>query len=118
MPARAELKLTTSIVEQKYCSGGGMLLVLRLTYKNTGESSLIFFKYSLPALNHRVSQSIEAAAKKNYEQVISPMMGSVKSDIQFGDEPPPDYFVIIKLGEEYTPVNVINEPIFISGRRR
>jgi hypothetical protein len=113
VPARAALELTISIVEQKYCSDGGMMLDLRLGYKNIGESSLILFKYSLPAFQHRVSRSIEAAARKDYEQVLSPMMGSVRGDIQFGNEPPAEYFVVIKPGEVYTPVNVINEPIFI-----
>jgi hypothetical protein len=113
LPGRQGLELTTSIVEQKYCSAGGMILVLQPSYKNSGESSLIIFKYSNPAFEHRVSRSIEAAARKDYEQVLTPMMGSVAGDIQFGNEPPPEYFVVIKPGEVYTPVNVINEPIFI-----
>lgn len=111
--AKDGLELTTSIVEQKYCVGRGMLLILQLNYRNIGERNLVLFKYGLAPFEHRISRSVEAAMAKDYEHVISPMMGSNTKDIEFGDEPSSSYFVTLKPGESHAPVNTINVPIFI-----
>lgn len=110
---RDALELTTSVAEQKYCTGGGMLLTLRLSYKNTGGSNLILFKYALAPYQHLISRSAEAAMAKDYEQVVNPMMGFSSGDTPLGDEPPPSYFVVLKPGEAYSPVNDITLPIFL-----
>jgi hypothetical protein len=111
--AKDGLELTTSIVEQKYCADRGMLLVLRLNYRNIGERNLVLFKYGLAPFEHRISRSVEAATAKDYEQVISPMMGLNTKDIEFGNEPSSSYFVTLKPGESHAPINTINVPIFI-----
>ena len=113
---KAKLELTYLIVESKYCFGGGMLLILQSKYKNVGEEKLIVFKYALAPFQHRVSRSLEAARVKRYEQVISPMMGSGRSLLQLGDEPPSDYFVFLEPGQTYTPVNTITIPMFITDK--
>ena len=52
----ASLQLTTEIVGQRYCTGDGdldgVLLELRLMYRNTGTSPLILYKGSTPV--HRI----------------------------------------------------------------
>jgi hypothetical protein len=108
------LEVTTSIVEAKYCSDECMLLILQPTYRNIGETNLILFKYALPPFEHRISKNKNAARVKDYEQVITPMMGSSPSLIEFGDEPPSAYFMVLKPGESYTTVNTITVPIFIA----
>lgn len=102
------LRLTTRIVAHKYCSRGGMLLTLASEYTNMGDQNLILFKYALPAFQYMVSKNAEAARTKHYEQVISPTMGYGPSNIQFGNAPPPDYFVLLRPQQSYTPVNTIN----------
>lgn len=115
MSRRTELELNYRIVESKYCINGGMVLVLASEYKNLGKDDLVLFKYALAPFEYRVSRSVEAAKARRYEQVISPMMGSMPSGIKFGDEPPGDYFVILKPGQSFSPVNTVIIPIFAAG---
>lgn len=115
---KPKLELTNLIVERKYCSGGGMLLILQSKYKNIGEEKLIVFKYAQPPFEYRISQSLEAAKAKRYEQVISPMMGSSSGRLQLGDEPPSDYFVVLEPGESYSPTNTITVPMFVSHSKK
>ncbi|HXD30125.1 MAG TPA: hypothetical protein VN643_03355 [Pyrinomonadaceae bacterium] len=110
---QSELRLTTSILEQKYCSSGGMLLVVRFSYENTGTGSLIVFKYSSAPFQYRTSRNVAASVAKDYEQVVSPMMGSSSKEINFGAEPPADYFVVLKPGESFAPVNSVVVPVFV-----
>lgn len=115
MSRKTELELNYRIVESKYCISGGMVLVLASEYKNLGKDDLVLFKYALAPFEYRVSRSVEAAKARRYEQVISPMMGSAPSGIKFGDEPPGDYFVILKPGQSFSPVNTVIVPIFAAG---
>jgi hypothetical protein len=91
-----------------------MLLTLKSEYKNAGDKDLILFKYALPAFQYRVSKTVEAALAKRYEKVISPMMGSGPSSIQWANEPPADYFVILKPQQSYVPVNTIKVVLSIT----
>lgn len=106
------LELTNVIVVHQYCSGGGVLLILKSKYRNTGNRNLILFRHALPPFEYRISRSKKAALSKRYEQVISPLMGSGPSLVQFGDELATDYFVVLKPGQTFTPVNTISVPVF------
>lgn len=107
------LELTTTTIEQKYCSGGGMVLTLRLSYKNTSGRDLVLFKYALAPHEYLISRSVDAASAKEYEQVVNPMMGGGTGNTDFGDEPPQAYFVVLQPKETYSPPNTIKVPIFI-----
>ena len=109
------LELSYSVVESKYCDGGGMLLILSPEYKNTGQSDVVIFKYALAPFEYRVSKSVAAAKAKRHEQVISPMIGSGPSRIDFGAEPSPDYFTTLKPGQSFSPVNTVTVVIFTAG---
>jgi hypothetical protein len=112
-PVNGGLELTTSIAREKYCTDGGMMLLLSLSYRNTGSSNLVLFKYAFESHEYSISLSAEDAAAKRFEQVITPMMNYGTGSLKFGDEPTPDYFIILKPGETYTPVNVIHLAMFI-----
>ncbi|HEV2705408.1 MAG TPA: hypothetical protein VGV59_05760 [Pyrinomonadaceae bacterium] len=101
------LELTTSIARQELCQGT-MGLTLRLSYKNTTDHNLILFKYNLAAYQQKVSRSVEAADAEDYEWVLYPTILSVAEPHNFGDEPPTEFFVILKPGESYTPINDVN----------
>jgi hypothetical protein len=107
------LELTTTTVEQQYCSSSAMVLTLKLSFKNASGGRLVLFKYGNAPHAYLISRSAEAAAAKEYEQVVSPMMGGGTGSIPFGDEPPPTYFVILQPEETYSPPNTIKVPVFI-----
>src|SRR4051812_42330938 len=45
-PVKGGLELTTSIAREQYCTDGGMMLLLSLSYRNTGSNDLVLFKYA------------------------------------------------------------------------
>lgn len=106
-PLGPKLTLTTHVIERRYCSHGWLLFTLEPEYKNTGDKDLILFKYALAPFQYRVSKSVEKALANRYEQVISPMMGSGPSTVQWGTDPPADFFVVLKPQQSYVPVNTI-----------
>lgn len=113
-PVKTGLELSASILKQQYCSADYMHLLLQLSYKNTGETDLVLFKYNLGASEWRLSRSAEDADAGRYEKVIAPggVMVSGKP-LELGDEPRPDFFIILKPGETYTPPNTEPIPIFL-----
>lgn len=113
-----ELEVMNRIVERKYCSSGGMLLTLETKYKNVGKRNLIVVKNASPPYQYRISRNMDAARAKRYEQIVTPIIGWGSSSIQFGDEPPDDYFVILEPGQDYTPDNVIVIPMFIAAAKQ
>lgn len=113
--AGSGLELITTTVEQQYCSSSAMVLTLKLSFKNTSGGRLVLFKYGNAPHAYLISRSAAAAAAKEYEQVVSPMMGGGAGSLQFGDEPPPTYFVILQPEETYSPPNTVKVPVFIGG---
>lgn len=89
-------------------------MTLQSEYKNTGDKDLILFKYALYPFQYRVSKTVQAALDKRYETVISPMMGSGPSHVQWRDKPPTDYFVVLKPQQSYLPVNTIKTVLVLN----
>ena len=65
--SKAQLQLTTSVLEQRYCPPDHVGLKLRLTFRNVGEEAVILHKQS--AISRiMVSRDLTAASAKHYEQ--------------------------------------------------
>lgn len=116
VPLSAQPELTTTIVEEKYCTDGDLMLTLQFTYRNGSASKLLLLKYGVAPSNHRVSKNVTAAMAKKYEQLVSPMMGVTAKQPEFGDSPPADYFVTLEPGGSYKPENFVKELIFINSK--
>jgi hypothetical protein len=96
--SKAQLQLTTNIVERKHHCSNLMSLRVRLTFKNIGDEPIILDKRSFIGAE-MVSHDLEAAAAKQYETTARYDL----FDGAFFDVDPSDMsnFVILKPGEVY-----------------
>lgn len=101
----SQIRLTTSIVSQKYCDGDAEVDVLQmrlqLCYTNVGKQRLIFYKNGNLILRQMVSRNLRAATAGQYE-----LDGSITTltsdDLKDVEEPVPGTaFVILQPGDTY-----------------
>lgn len=107
--AEAQLRLSTSIIEQQYSVERGskfLRLLLNLTYSNTGNQPILLDKKSSLIYRKLVSRSLKAASKKRYEYDATSHFITLRSLQAVGmrlDSPPErETFVTIKPGESYS----------------
>jgi hypothetical protein len=97
----AELRLTTNILEQKYCTGNQLRMKLRLTFTNAGSGPLILFKYGSVIYRRMVSADAKAAAARRYKDDVH-MNAFLFFNFEIAEEPTPgDLYVVLKPGEVY-----------------
>jgi hypothetical protein len=96
----AQLRLTTNIVEQRYCSRTRLSLTLRLTFTNIGHEPVILDKKSSVIGKHMVSRNLKDAATKKYEYEVSTFYTRRGTGLRL-DPPAQSLFVILKPGESY-----------------
>lgn len=99
---RAELQLTTSIIEQKYCDSNQLRMTLQLNYTNGGTRPLILYKYSTAVFHTLVSLNTEDAAAKKYAQEMYYTVNLVGDLEQPEASAPGDEFVILQPHQSYT----------------
>jgi hypothetical protein len=97
--SKAQLQLTTSIVEQKYHCADFMGLKLRFAFKNTGGVPIILDRRSF-VVRVMVSRDLEASAAKQYESTTT--LEYFGGDSFFADPSDLSKFVILKPGGVYT----------------
>jgi hypothetical protein len=96
--SRYRVQLTTTIKDQRYCSGT-LRLALRLNFKNTSEMPIIISRHFLAVYRYLVGRDYKSIVARKYEQDISAMIHPIP--INEIDSPIPDdtFFVILKPGE-------------------
>ena len=104
----AQLRLSTSILEQQYSVEAGsrfLRLLLNLTYSNTGSQPILLDKKSSLVYRKLVSRSLKAASQKGYEYDETSSFVTVGAMQAAGMrlESPPDReaFITLKRGESY-----------------
>lgn len=110
----AQLQLTTSVVEQRYCSDGRLRLTLRLNFTNAGKESVILDKRSSIVPQYMVSRSAKAAAEKKYEMKVEQLIGLNSAGMSFDSTLDESHFVILKPGESYRLNKGFSLPIYNS----
>jgi hypothetical protein len=96
--SKAQLQLTTSLVERNHHCSTFMGLKVLLTFENTGSVPIIFDKRSF-IIGKMISRTVEAAEAKKYETTVRYDL----FDGAFFNVDPPDMsnFIILKPGEVY-----------------
>lgn len=97
------VKLTTSIIEQSYCTNGDVRLSLRFRYTNTGNEPIILPRYSFEFPRYTVSRNEKEAARHHYELDAHAFFDTIV-DQPFptrGRVPPPGRFVVLEPGQSY-----------------
>jgi len=100
---KAQLELTTSIIEQYSCAPDLLALHLRLTYTNTGKQPIILDKVSATIVDrYIVSLSTKDAAMKNYQQEVRAEDLGNNYGLDPKARPELSHFIIIGPGEAHS----------------
>lgn len=111
----ANLKMLTSILDQKYCDGGYsdmamMRLSLRLTYINAGRRPLILYKGS--NLIHYILVSPDERSLGNKQYELDLHVGWVTSELKVDEgDKPGEIFVVLNPGESYQTEGDVSIPV-------
>lgn len=102
-PAKNSLKLTTSILDQSYCTNGSVRMLLRFRYTNTGSEAIILPRSNFAFPRVTISSSQEAAAKRRYEAEVHRFYPTILNQPfpSGGPTPDPNRFVTLQPGEAY-----------------
>ena len=97
----ARLTLTTTVIREVSCSNRALTLHLRLTFTNVGSETIILDKRSSVIARDMVSGSLDAAAKKRYEDIgryedSGPTVDETEST--YAD---PGNFILLRPGESF-----------------
>lgn len=105
----AQLRLTTSVIEQRYSVEAGsrlLRLMLNLTYSNTGNRSILLDKNSSLVYRKLVSSKPEAVSESKYDYDESSSFIDVRSmqaaGMRLETSPEKDAFITLKPGESYS----------------
>jgi hypothetical protein len=114
---KAQLQLTTSIIEQKYCNTGSpsLRIKLLLDYKNVGSSAVILYKGSSLVSRYLISRSTKAAAARDYARDVRLELKSLEGSDHFNTRNPGNDFVILKPNGFYRTESAVDLPITDSG---
>lgn len=105
--AQPQIRLTTSIAEQKHHCANFVGVRVRLTFTNTGSASVILDKRSF-IMGYMVSHDLESAAAKQYE--IEGYFDYFGSGSYFNVDPSDmSNFIVLKPGEAYAFESGLNQ---------
>lgn len=97
----ANLQLTTSVIEQRYCSDGRVAFTLRFTFTNGGGETILLDKRSSIVQGYTVSRNAQQAAAGKHKIYVAFLLG-IDGQLQTLDPIPDEsQFVILKAGESH-----------------
>ena len=102
------LLLTTSIVDQKYCTGGNLRMTLQLHYTNMSNKPFILYKYSIAVFEALISSSEERASAKEYEEDLHYFSRIIGKGKPSDETVPSEDYTIIKPGDTFETNTYIN----------
>jgi hypothetical protein len=93
----ADLELTASILDQRYCTDGGLIFRLRYDFRNKKGETILFDKRSSIVPGYTISRNAQLAAAGKHKISVHYLLG-------IDDNPNPDIsqFVTLKAGESYS----------------
>lgn len=98
----AQLQLSTSVVEQRYCSDGRVRFQLRLDFTNAGKQPVVLDKRSSTIPKYLVSRDAKAAGVKKFQAKIERLIGLNSSGMSLESTLDESSFLTLKPGETYS----------------
>jgi hypothetical protein len=96
------LRLTTRLVQQKYCAGPTIRLTLNLEFTNVGNEPILLYRESSLIARYMISRSRKSAHAKKHEINVAPFYGLLGLGLH-PEEPVDDSsFVTLKPGESHS----------------
>ena len=97
----ASLKLTTSIVDEHYCSDGRIRYSLLFKFTNMGNQPVILNRLRPEVARYMISANQKAAVSRNHETVAHIMVGLNNENMSSTAELNEKHFLFLKTGEVY-----------------
>lgn len=112
-----ELRLTTEVVDARFCEGDYLRLQLRLRYFNSGNQPVILYRNSNTIMTYFISKTIHDAEKEKYEQKFSPMQAPVGvREVVDTEAPNEQAFVILNPAASYEVTAQADFPFISAGK--
>ena len=97
----ANLKLTTSIISQKYCTDGRLDFTLRFKFINGGGQSIVLDKRSSIVARFTVSRNAQDAAAGKHKILVEYLFGIDGQLLTLNPLPDESQFVVLKSQESH-----------------
>lgn len=98
----ADLQLTASIIDQRYCSDGGLMFTLRYDFHNRKGETILFDKRSSIIPGYDISRNARLAAAGKHRIFVEYFLGIDGKLLTLDPTPDISQFVTLKAGESYS----------------
>src|SRR5215218_216532 len=98
----ADLELTASILDQRYCTDGGLIFMLRYKFHNKKGETILFDKRSSLVTGYTISRNARLAAAGKHKRYYAPLLGIDGKLMTLDPNPDISQFVTLKAGESYS----------------
>jgi hypothetical protein len=98
----ADLQLTASIIDQRYCSDGGLILRLRYDFHNKKGETILLDKRSSIVPGYDISRNARLAAAGKHKMSVHHLLGIDGKLLTLDPTPDISQFVTLKAGDSYS----------------
>lgn len=98
----ADLELTASIIDQRYCTDGGLIFTLRYNFHNKKGETILFDKRSSIVPGYTISRNARLAAAGKHKIYFGGLLGIDGKLMTLDPNPDISQFVTLKAGESYS----------------
>ena len=98
----ADLELTASILDQRYCTDGGLIFTLRYNFHNKKGETILFDKRSSLVSSYAISRNARLAAAGRHKRYFAGLLGIDGKLMTVDPNPDISQFVTLKAGESYS----------------
>lgn len=98
----ADLQFTASIIDQRYCSDGGLIFTLRYDFHNKKGATILFDKRSSIVPGYWISRNARLAAAGKHKISVHYLLGIDGKLLTLDPNPDISQFVTLKAGESYS----------------
>jgi hypothetical protein len=110
----ADLQLSTTVINQRYCGDGALQFVLRFTFRNGGGESIVLDKRSSVVPYYTVSRSAQLAAKGKHRMEVNALIGIGGKITTLQTIPDESKFVLLKAGDSHSEDHGFSIPLATS----
>lgn len=98
----ADLQLTTSIINQRYCRDGRLIFMLRYDFRNVKGEPILLDKRSSIVQGYGISRNPQEAVEGKYKIAVHYLLGIDGKLMTLDPIPDVSQFVTLKAGEVYS----------------
>ena len=98
----ADLELTASILDQRYCTDGGLIFTLRYNFHNKKGETILLDKRSSIVPGYTISRNARLAAAGKHKRSVHYLLGIDGELLTVDPNPDISQFVTLKAGESYS----------------